>query len=290
MSTPFGPQLIGETEKTLNALLDRFRLALPRRPGRHRLHQQEPSRAGGRTPRQRLQLFADELRPPPPPPPRSDRASRGHQLLPAHRPRDPSRRLLHQAPHPTPLPAPRGRRTASPDRDAPRPNTHRPAPQRLRRQRRERDLLPAVLGVMATLHRVLPMVGAAVGSRAKHHWPARHRTETAYEATRGRDRLTAQPLLIASTASRVSPCRSPSSAPEEPSRRSASSARRRPGPRRQPDPLSLRGAGCSRRSGRGRTVVLVAACSSVAQKASTSSGSDTKTCPLATLPPTNRKA
>ena len=24
MSTPFGPQLIGETEKTLNALLDRF--------------------------------------------------------------------------------------------------------------------------------------------------------------------------------------------------------------------------------------------------------------------------
>ena len=50
------------------------RCTLPRRPRRHRLHQQEPSRAGGRTPRQGLQLLADELRPAPPPPPRADRA------------------------------------------------------------------------------------------------------------------------------------------------------------------------------------------------------------------------
>ena len=34
------------------------RRTLPRRPRRHRLHQQEPSRAGRRTPRQRLQLAA----------------------------------------------------------------------------------------------------------------------------------------------------------------------------------------------------------------------------------------
>ncbi len=57
------------------------RLALPRGPCRHRLHQQEPSRAGGRAPRQGLQLLTDELRPAPPAPARLHRTASGHELL-----------------------------------------------------------------------------------------------------------------------------------------------------------------------------------------------------------------
>ena len=57
------------------------RRPLPRRPRRHRLHQQKPSRARRRTPRHRLQLHADELRPAPPPTPRPDRTPPAHQHL-----------------------------------------------------------------------------------------------------------------------------------------------------------------------------------------------------------------
>ena len=60
------------------------RRPVPRRPRRHRLHQQEPSRARRRTPRPRLQPQPDELRPTPPPAPRPHRA--------------------HPAPTPTPSP------------------------------------------------------------------------------------------------------------------------------------------------------------------------------------------
>ena len=65
-------------------------------PLRHRLHQQEPSRACRRTPRHRLLHQPDDLRPAPTQTPRPHPTHRAHQHLHPHPRRDPRRRLLQQ--------------------------------------------------------------------------------------------------------------------------------------------------------------------------------------------------
>ena len=92
-----------------------------RRPRRRRLHQPEPSRAGRRTARPRLQHQPDDLRPAPPPPPRPHRTHPAHQHLHPHPRRHPRRRVLHQGPRPRPA------THSSPPPDQP------PAPIELRR-------------------------------------------------------------------------------------------------------------------------------------------------------------
>jgi hypothetical protein len=111
------------------------RLALPRRPRRHRLHQQEPSRAGGRTPRQGLQLFADELRPATSSPPRTDRTTSGNQLLHRYPRGNPRRRLLYQAARSTARTTARRRQTPGTSRASACPRYGRARPRRLRRER-----------------------------------------------------------------------------------------------------------------------------------------------------------
>jgi hypothetical protein len=108
---------------------------LPRRPRRHRLHQQEPSRAGGRTPRQGLQLFADELRPASPPPPRPDRPQHRHELLHPDPRWDPSRRLLHQVADSPASSPPRSRQAPCTRRASSRPGHRRARTYRLRHER-----------------------------------------------------------------------------------------------------------------------------------------------------------
>ena len=110
------------------------RRPLPRRARRHRDDQQEPSRAGRRTPRPRLHHQPDELRPTPPPPPRAHRTRPAHQHLHPHRRRHPCRCLLLQGPQPDTPPAHRrARPTTRPPRAPTRHRHDRPDHQRIPR-------------------------------------------------------------------------------------------------------------------------------------------------------------